>query len=190
MNAPQPKTPAPAAPTKRVQKAASLVKAVSRLDVTPVAKQIAAAILDVLAGVRTTGDAAKALAISLPRYYILEARAIEGLIRACVPKRPGRERIEERAMASLERENGRLERECSRLKALARAAQRTLGLTLPGAPAEKKMSDRDCKGSQQKKRARRPVARALVATKILSQGASPTTEKPNVNTPLPPRGTA
>ena len=45
------------------------------------AKRAAAVILEVLAGVRTPTAAAAALAIRLPRYYLLEQRAVQGLSR-------------------------------------------------------------------------------------------------------------
>src|SRR5687768_12360377 len=41
------------------------------------AQRLAATILEVLGGVRSPPQAAQALAISLPRYYQLEARALE-----------------------------------------------------------------------------------------------------------------
>ena len=47
------------------------------------ARQLAAVILDVLAGSRTPQQAADTLSLSLPRYYQLEARALAGLIDAC-----------------------------------------------------------------------------------------------------------
>src|SRR5260370_40572180 len=43
------------------------------------AKRLAAAILEVLAGARTPTEAAQVLALSLPRYYLLEARALHGI---------------------------------------------------------------------------------------------------------------
>ncbi len=54
-------------------------------------KRLAAAILEVLAGVRTPQQAAEALQMSLPRYYQLEARGLHGLLEACVPKPKGRQ---------------------------------------------------------------------------------------------------
>ena len=44
------------------------------------AKRISSAILEVLAGARTPVDAAGALGVTLPRYYALEARALEGFL--------------------------------------------------------------------------------------------------------------
>ena len=42
------------------------------------AQRFAAAILEVLAGVRTPTDAAAALGVSVPRYYLWEQRAVGG----------------------------------------------------------------------------------------------------------------
>jgi len=49
------------------------------------ARTAAALILEVLAGLRTPGEAAETLGLSLPRYYHLEERAIAGLTAACAP---------------------------------------------------------------------------------------------------------
>jgi hypothetical protein len=126
------------------------------------AKRAAAAILEVLAGVRTTTDAAKELSVSLPRYYQLEARAIAGLVHALEPRPRGPTRSPDREMAKLQKEISRLERELARAQALARTAQRTLGL----APAPAKVPKKDGGG---KHCTRRPVARALRAAKALRE---------------------
>ena len=60
-----------------------------RQSVSREAQRIAAALLEVLAGVRTPTDAAAALNISVPRYYIWEKRALEGFVSACEPRSPG-----------------------------------------------------------------------------------------------------
>jgi hypothetical protein len=111
---------------------------------------LAAVILDVLAGSRTPPQAAEALALSLPRYYQLETRALAGLIAACEPRPRGR-RVE--AAAELARANAeveRLKRELSRTQALVRLTQRTVGVS---APTPEKPGTR--------KRKRKPVVRAL-----------------------------
>jgi hypothetical protein len=169
MSAAQP-TPPPLGPKIKVVKPRTLVNAVGRADPAEEARRAALAIFEVLAGIRTTADAAKALSISLPRYYALEARAVEGLIRACEPRKPGKRRSPSKELESLRREMQRLERECARQQALARAAQRTLGLASIGA---KKTSDRSGKeGEQKRRRERRPRARALVAARALQRPAA------------------
>ena len=50
------------------------------------AKRIAASVLEVLAGDSSPTAAAAALEVSLPRYYLLEQRAIEALVTACEPR--------------------------------------------------------------------------------------------------------
>ena len=142
------------------------------------ANRVAAAILEVLAGVRTPTDAAQALVISVPRYYQLEQRALEGLIAACEPRRLGRVQNSESRVSALEREVQRWQQESARQQALVRAVQRTIGLA---APAVKAVATTCGK----KTRKRRPTVRALRAAKALraavdatsstdSSGAAPT----------------
>jgi hypothetical protein len=123
------------------------------------AKQRAAAILEVLAGGRTPTEAAQALGVSLGRYYLLEDAALAGLVAACEPQPRGQRPDSARRLAALERECERWRRQCLRQQALVRAAQRSIGLAAPPAPAPK------AKG----KRRRRPVVRALTAAQRLRQ---------------------
>jgi hypothetical protein len=133
------------------------------------ARQQAAAILEVLAGVRTPTQAAEALAVSLPRYYLLETRALQGMLLACEPRRLGRQATAESALAALGRECEQLRRECARQQALVRAAQRTIGLTAakPVTPSKP--------GA---KRRRRPTARALRAAARLQTEDAPSAAEP------------
>ncbi len=62
-------------------------------------ERAAALILEVLAGVRTPAGAATALGIRLPRCYLLEQRAIQGLISACEPRPVGRTVSTDRRLA-------------------------------------------------------------------------------------------
>jgi hypothetical protein len=133
------------------------------------AKKIAAAILEVLGGVRLPSDAATALNTSLPRYYLLESRALSGLIAACEPRPIGRVRSTESELAQEKKEADRLRRECARLQALLRAAQRTVGLTAPAVP---KASDVKGKG----RRKRKPTVRALKAAELLNSETAGETE--------------
>ena len=50
------------------------------------AQRLAVVILEVLAGVRTPGEAAKVLEITAARYYQLETRALGGLVKALEPR--------------------------------------------------------------------------------------------------------
>src|SRR5262249_17665290 len=72
--------------------------------VGPQAGRAAVVILEVLAGVRTPTGAAAVLGIRLPRYYLLEQRAIQGLIAACEPRPRGRTVSTDRRLAQVERE--------------------------------------------------------------------------------------
>lgn len=92
------------------------------------ARQIASMILEVLAGMQTPAEAAEVLGISLPRYYTLELRAINGLIAACEPKPKGRVQSHDSKIEELEKEIARLKKECGRHQALLRSAQRAVGI--------------------------------------------------------------
>jgi hypothetical protein len=127
---------------------------------SPEARKLAAAILEVLGGVRTTTGAAEVLACSLPRYYQLEARAVEGLLAACEPARRGRGRSPRQEEDALRKKCARLEREVGRQQALVRAAHRAVGLPPTPVAAKPKAG---------KKRPRQPKARALVAAAILNE---------------------
>jgi hypothetical protein len=130
------------------------------------ARQIAAAILEVLAGARLPMDAAAALSVSLPRYYALESRALEGLVKACEPRPKGRQRRPEGEIASLSKEVEQLKRDVQRQQALLRAAQRTIGLS---EIARVKVA------AGRKRRKRRPTVRALRAVTVLRAAHPETT---------------
>jgi hypothetical protein len=129
-------------------------------EATREARKLAAAILEVLAGATTPTDAARAVGVSLARYYQLEVRAMAGLVAACEDRRrrgrrggPGSELI------ALRREVVQLRRECARQQALVRAARRAIGLTPPpSAPPE---------NPPPRRRGRRPTARALKMAALL-----------------------
>ncbi len=122
------------------------------------AKRSAALILEVLAGLRTPSEASTALGVTTMRYYVLERRALEGMVQALAPRPKGKRRRPEDALAEAGRENVRLERERGRLQALVRAAQRTMGL--PPVPSREKT-----KGDT--RRRRRPQVRAVKAMALL-----------------------
>ena len=85
-----------------------------RQPVSRDAQRIAAAILEVLAGVRTPTDAAAALGICVPRYYLWEQRALEGFVSACEPRSPGEYAGQQHEMAILRKEVVRLRQDCTR----------------------------------------------------------------------------
>ncbi len=136
------------------------------------AKRLAAAILEVLAGGRTPTEAATALGVSPPRYYQLEQRALKGLVAACRRRPRGRAKTSEGETEKLREEVKRLQRECGRWQALARAAHRTVGLAAPE-PAKPEP------GKRRPKRDR--TARALRAAKALKgEGKGKPGEEPLV----------
>jgi hypothetical protein len=124
------------------------------------ARRTAAAILEVLGGMRTPAEAAQALAVSVPRYYALEQRAVASLVVGCEPHVRGPVKSPQQQIAELEREVQRLRQQCARHLALARAAQRTVGLPTPA------KSEATSQGGK-KRRKRRPTVRALKAAEAL-----------------------
>lgn len=147
------------------------------------ARRLAAAILEVLGGARMPTDAASALGISLPRYYLLETRALNGLIEACEPKPVGRVRSPESELAAAQNDLERLKRENARLAALVRVAQRTIGLAAP--PSPKPSAD------GKKRRKRKPSVRALRAVAHLKKDdVESTTTPPGEVSPVGPSAVA
>ena len=151
-------------PVKKPPTAGSLGQGVSAL-----ASQRAAAILEVLAGERTPQQAATVLSMSLPYFYILERKALEGLLKACEPQPKGPPPPGlERKLEALELELARCRRECQRQEALVRATQRTVGLPTSSPPTPK-----DKAGNKSgARRRRRPAVRALRAAGTLRQNSS------------------
>ena len=135
------------------------------------AKRTAAAILEVLAGMRLPSEAAQALEIALPRYYLLEVRALKGLVEACEPRPLGRQVGPEKELEALRKENAKLRQECNRYAALTRASQRAVGLALPAAKGKNDKSGRD-----RKRRRKTPTVRALKVVERLRSGLSGETE--------------
>ena len=130
----------------------------------PEARRVAAAVLEVLAGARTPTEAAHALGLSVPRYYQVESQALKGLLAGCTPKPRGPGPRVDKELLRLRYEKQRLERELGRQQALARAAQRAIGLPpVPVSPPAAKAG---------KKTRKRRVARALsVAARLQQQNA-------------------
>lgn len=137
------------------------------------AQRLAAAILEVLAGVRTPTDAAEAVGLSLPTYYQWEQRALEGLVAGCEPRPVGQAVSQRHRIAVLQKEVVRLKQDCARQQALVRASQRMVGLGPPPAakPAVKGGEKGTAKPNGKKPKKRRPTARALKAAAAL-QAAS------------------
>jgi len=135
------------------------------------AKRRAAAILEVLAGSRRPTEAAAALGVTVPRYYVLEERALRGLLSACEPYKTAVPSLETR-LAELEKELARTKNECARQQALARVAQRTVGLApLPVVKPSAKTAGNAAKHGKHGRK-RRPTVRALKAARALAANSS------------------
>src|SRR5207245_9304716 len=80
------------------------------------AKRSAALILEVLAGLRTPSEASTALGVTTMRYYVLERRALEGMVQALQPRPKGKRRRPEAAVQGAGRE------EVGRERGVGRAA--------------------------------------------------------------------
>lgn len=138
------------------------------------ARRRAAGVLEVLAGVHTPADAARALGLTTARYYALEQQALEGLIKGCELKSKGRRQTPERQLEDLRLEVQRLRRECDRQQALARTAQRAVGLSL-------KRQEQVTTKSGKVRKAKKPNARALVAARLLKDQGLAQVLKPGPN---------
>jgi hypothetical protein len=149
---------------------------------SPEARKIAAAILEVLAGNLTPAEAASAIGVAPPRYYLLESRAMAGLVAACEPRAKGPGHSLEREMETLRRAHERTKCELARSQALARVSQRAVGLIVPARPVK-------LEGSKK----RRPTVRALkAAVNLRAELAKPTGSgvggSPPDNQPMSARG--
>lgn len=134
------------------------------------AKKNAEAVLEVLAGTMTPQEAAGALGMSFSRYYILEAKAVEGMIGGCEPCRKGRTPTSARELDRLREANQQLTRQVTRYQALVRATHRTVGLT-----------ETKTEGKKGKRRPKRPTIRALKFSQSLKQtnGETPANTEAN-----------
>jgi len=138
------------------------------------ANRRAAVILEVLAGERLPSAAAQALGISITHYYLLERRALEGLLAACEARPKGRAApTAEQQMARLERELEASRRQCQRQAALVRATQRAVGLPAAApAAADTKSASNAKRPAKGKRRRRRPMVRALRAARVLEKNSA------------------
>ncbi len=149
---------------------------------TPEARRTAACVLEVLAGVRTPEQAAKALGLSLPTYYQTETRALRGLVSGCTPEPPGRSMVLAKQLRSAQLRVAVLEKQVQRYQALLRTTQRSVGLMpadgvpKPGGkdaatgPARGGRGDRGGRGGRGGRRPKRPSVRALRAVGALRDG--------------------
>jgi hypothetical protein len=144
---------------------------------TSEANRLAIAILEVLAGVRTPAEAAANVNLSLVRYFQLETRALQGMVKALEPLPKGKQSSLDVRLRQLEKQLQQSRRECTRQQALVRVAQRTVGFPLTTSPNTQgngsgRKGAKTGDGVKQKKK-RRPMVRALKAVQALrSRSAS------------------
>jgi len=158
------------------------------------AQRRAAVILEVLAGIRTAQEAARVLKIAPNSYYIVERKALSGLVAACEPAtRRGPTSSLERQVHQLQRALARCQRECQRQAALVRATQRAVGLPVTPEPdaagtnGSKPKRSRKGKADRGKLRRRRQVPRGVRAARALQKAVAqsdalevqPTSESPS-----------
>lgn len=135
------------------------------------AKRRAAVVLEVLAGMRTPSEAASALGLSVSCYYLLERKALQGLLDGCQPQPKGAPGLGlERQLARLQKELDKSRQECLRQAALVRATQRAMGLPAVAKPAGPSKANSGKQGKKTKRR--RPSVRAMRAAKTLREDSS------------------
>jgi len=165
----------------------------SGIEASPEAMRRASAILDVLGGLHTPGEAAEVLEIGVSRYYMLEAQAIEGLVCACEPQPKGKQVSPEREIEKLLAQIKRLESERGRYQALLRASQRALGVKLPKGRSPEGQSPEAGKDSDKgnsKKRRRRTTTRALSMSKVLKEKIDGESQGGQTAGGQPPKGSS
>lgn len=147
------------------------------------ARRTAAAILEVLAGVRSPPEAADALGVSATRYYAIEHQAIAGLVAACEPKPRGRQVDQSATVVALQQEQRAQKQEIARLSALLRQAQRSIGLKAAPKPGSSDPSGKTTKSGKPRKR-RTPTVRALRMAERLRDAVG--RDKEAVSDSMPP----
>ena len=123
------------------------------------ARKRAAAVLEVLAGLRTPQQAAGELGLSLPTYFNLEMRARRGLTFACCAQPPGRQQSLGPKLRQAQARLTDLERQVGRYQALLRTAQRNVGLSPAVGP----------KPPAGGRKPKKPAVRALRTLKAIGQ---------------------
>jgi hypothetical protein len=136
-----------------------------------VAQRRAALILEVLAGVRSPQQAAGVLKVSSNYYYLLERKALAGLVAACQPQPKGQRADHEKELTALRQALARCEQERERQAALVRATQRAVGVPVTPARSEKRPEKPGKSASGKSRRRRAPAVRALRAARQCNEQA-------------------
>ena len=142
------------------------IKAVRGSDA---ARRQAALLVEAWCGVRSTQSASEAMGVALPRFYHLEARALQLIVSAMEPRPRGRQRTPESETAKLKAELQRLRREGERFRTLYRTAQRALGIAF----AKPVVPDKNPAPGGKRKRGPRQKARGQAVAAVLLGGAPP-----------------
>ncbi|HEX6813061.1 MAG TPA: hypothetical protein VF384_15660 [Planctomycetota bacterium] len=131
------------------------------------ARRLTALLLEAWSGVRSTQSASDAMGVALPRFYQLEARALQMIVQAMEPRPRGRQRTAESELARLKAEKQRLVRDAERLQSLYRTAQRALGIAVAKPVAK---SDTPAPGGKRKRGPRKRARGQAVAAELLGNG--------------------
>jgi hypothetical protein len=130
------------------------------------ARRLAALLLEAWSGVRSTQSASDAMGVALPRFYQLEARALQVIVQAMEPRPRGRQRTQESEIIKLKAENVRLRRDVERYQSLYRTSQRALGVAVATPPAKPD----NAVPSGKRKRGPRKKARGQAVAAVLLGG--------------------
>ena len=96
------------------------------------AKRAAAVVLEVMSGEKGPPEAAEALGISAMRYYVLEERALQGMVVALEPRPKGpRGASPEETVRRVEKDRDRMKREVGRMQAVLRMMRKSVHLREP-----------------------------------------------------------
>jgi len=133
------------------------------------ARRSAALLLEAWSGVRTTQAASEAMGVALPRFYQLEARALQMIVAAMEPRPRGRQLTAESEVSKLKAERGRLMRDVERYQSLYRTAQRSLGVAVARPPDK---ADNPAPGGK-RRRGPRKKARGQAVAKVLLDNNNP-----------------
>ena len=135
------------------------------------AKQLMVVILETLAGASGTSEAAERLSISLSRYYQLETRSLQGMLKALEPLPRGPKKTKDTEIRALRAEKRGLERELRQALSLLRAASRSVGVK----PRRKRTASKK-KGARRKHQARGKAVLETLREATTKEGSDGTQE--------------
>jgi len=135
------------------------------------AKQALVAILEALSGEVSTSDVAERLTISLSRYYQLETRSLQGMLKALEPLPRGPKKTKDTEIRALRAEKRGLERELRQALSLLRAASRSVGVK----PRRKRTASKK-KGARRKHQARGKAVLETLREATTKEGSDGTQE--------------